>query len=517
MDVFSIPTKHNISYTFDVDGSHGSFQKTTKYPELFITPPPTVANPQSFTFGSDVSVFPVDTMIPQLPPESSQKHEVAGSDTVTSFEAAKGASNDFDNLLSGKQESDLSLLMSLLTPENKEKEMGLDFAIPSDFNSLFELVPDAPNLDLTNYPPSETSANMQTGIDFWQEPNKELPADTIKISAPVGDPFVAGVFNGENLKVEPQESPLDNSAPSFDEILTQLGEASPANSIPSPEQTPMDDLLPNMNSSDDGWDDHLKDLFEKTFDLETNYMLPPAKRVHESSPSASPSDSYMPPYDQGWAFEHRQSPSPPLPSPYLSSPLSSPEEKPVVSPPLLPVDATGERGGGKAKNAKSTILFGKHENEIIYKLLVPQLGPNSKPITRDKLVLMPVEEFNHLLEQAQLSEIEVAFMKEWRRRGKNKAAAQIARKRKRDELSELDVEVEELRRQRVELQLKYDRLRSQIATLKKSTMAKEDLVYQRYSKEHGTPVSRETHLIHVVDGNKVMLVPRISSQILLVK
>jgi len=108
-------------------------------------------------------------------------------------------------------------------------------------------------------------------------------------------------------------------------------------------------------------------------------------------------------------------------------------------------------------------------------------------------------------------------MKEWRRRGKNKAAAQIARKRKRDELSELDVEVEELRRQRVELQLKYDRLRSQIATLKKSTMAKEDLVYQRYSKEHGTPVSRETHLIHVVDGNKVMLVPRISSQILLVK
>ena len=467
-----------------------------------------------FTFGTEVSVFPVDTMIPQLPPESSQKHEVAESSPAASFEAAKGASNDFDNLLLGKQEPDLSSLLSLLTPENKEKEMSLDFAIPSDFN----LFADVPNLDLTNYPPAETTTDMQTGIDCWQEPNKELPADTIKISPPAGDPFMAGVFTEENVKVEPQESQLYNSAPSFDELLTQLGETSPVNSIQSPEQMPVDDLVPSMNSSDDGWDDQLKDLFEKTFDLETDYMLPPSKRIHEdSSPSVSPSDSYMPPYDQDWAFEQRQSTSSPLPSPYFSSSLSSPEEKPVVTPPMLPVDATGERGGGKAKNAKSTILFGKHENEIIHKLLIPQLGPNSKPITRDKLVLMPVEEFNHLLEQAQLSEIEVAFMKEWRRRGKNKAAAQIARKRKRDELSELDVEVEELRKQRVELQLKYDRLRSQITTLKKSTMAKEDLVYRRYSKEHGTPVSRETHLIHVVDGGKVMLVPRISSQILLVK
>lgn len=176
-----------------------------------------------------------------------------------------------------------------------------------------------------------------------------------------------------------------------------------------------------------------------------------------------------------------------------------------------------ERGGNKTKKMNdSAVLFGKHESEIIHKLLIPQPGVASKPITRDKLVLMPVEEFNQLLEQAHLSEIEVAFMKEWRRRGKNKSAAQIARKRKRDELSDLDIEVEGLRRQKVELQLQYDRLRSEISTLKERALAAEDSVYQRYRKEHGTPVSRETHLIHV-DGSKVMLVPRINSGILLVK
>ena len=159
-------------------------------------------------------------------------------------------------------------------------------------------------------------------------------------------------------------------------------------------------------------------------------------------------------------------------------------------------------------------MFGKHEDEIIHKLLVPDLSTPSKPITRDKLVSMPVEEFNHLLELAQLNDIEIAFMKEWRRRGKNKTAAQIARKRKREEVGDLESEVEAMRQQKAELQARYDQLRSQIKSLKERSLAAESRVYKQYSKSSGRSVSRDTHLIHVAHGNKLLLVPKISSQII---
>lgn len=515
--LFSIPTKEQNLFTT----SNGFVPKMTKYPELYITPPPSLPNPHSFTFNSSVSMYPVDTMIPHLPAETSQKHELA--DSGASFEAAKGTASDFGNLFSGKQQdSDLSSLLSLLT--NKEKEdPSLDFAIPSDLSSLFELLPDPQNLELTNPSLPKTEANMQTGIHLLPGPSKEQLGEPSKVPvSPEEDPFIAGVFGEDNFNFEPQESRLYNSGPSFDELLSQLGETSPVQSVHSPEQSPVASLLPSVSESDTSWpDNQLKELFEKTFDLETDYMLPPpAKQRHKDTPpyTTSPPD----PYQHSWLSEPRKSPSPSLPSPSLPSPPvfsphSPPEHKPVSLLPKPPVNAVDERGGSKTKKTNdNAVLFGKHESEIIHKLLIPQPGVASKPITRDKLVLMPVEEFNQLLEQAHLSEIEVAFMKEWRRRGKNKSAAQIARKRKRDELSDLDNEVEGLRRQKVELQLRYDRLRSEISTLKERALAAEDSVYQRYRKEHGTPVSRETHLIHV-DGSKVMLVPRINSGILLVK
>ena len=129
---------------------------------------------------------------------------------------------------------------------------------------------------------------------------------------------------------------------------------------------------------------------------------------------------------------------------------------------------------------------------------------------------MSVEEFNRLLDLAGLNDIEVAFMKEWRRRGKNKTAAMVARKRKRDELSDLDVEVDQLRKQKAGMKAKYDQLRSDILALKERTRTAEERVFQRYSRQSGIPVSRETHLIHVDKAGKVFLGPHPSSQQMLI-
>ena len=145
-------------------------------------------------------------------------------------------------------------------------------------------------------------------------------------------------------------------------------------------------------------------------------------------------------------------------SPTASAPTVSAPPSPDVNPPLF-----------KSSKPKNTmLLFGKHENEIMGKL--KGLKKSEKRSKKKKLVAMPVEEFNVLLEQSQLCDIEVAFMKEWRRRGKNKTAAQCARKRKREEMSGLDVEVEQLKRQNKAMMQKYEQLMAQVAVYKDKTI-----------------------------------------------
>ena len=250
-----------------------------------------------------------------------------------------------------------------------------------------------------------------------------------------------------------------------------------------------------------------KDVFYPVLEDVSKFKehIPPAKR-HCSSESSSvfPMESspglWHPPLDP---LEPTFCPSPHSPTensasiPHSPSSIHSPvEEKP-------------------SKN-KSVMLFGQHEDEIIHKLLVPKPGLSSRPVTRDKLVTMPVEDFNALLDQAELTEIEVAFMKEWRRRGKNKMAAQIARKRKRDELSELQDEIDQLQQQRSQLEQSAKSLMALIASVKGRAKAAENRIYKKHSTARGTIVSRETHNIHVTEDSKTILVPRISSQILIV-
>ena len=485
------------------------------YPDLYSPAP------QSFSVDGSVAMYPVhDTLIPQLPAASGYKQELAErGDTLQKNAGATGS--ELENLLGG---NDLGALLNMFMPTNKEEkeEPATDFAIPSDFSSILDQFPDQSALELNNSPLA--AADSQTGIELWTGPKKEeavLEQPETALSSQ--DPFMAGLYAEDNARFSPDSERLYNSAPSLNDIFTEANHRETPSPTNSALQSPQ-----FYSAGSDAWDSQLQELFEKaTFDFsDGDFMLPPpSKRLHDDTPpySSSPSDPaplYPQPPENLWSFDptppssrsHTPSPVPPTSFSPPRTPAASPAPKPAASPIEAP-DKTSEKGDRK----NGVLLFGKHEDEIIHKLLVPRPGVKGKPLTRDKLVSMPVEEFNHLLDLTRLSEIEVAFMKEWRRRGKNKTAAQVARKRKRDELVELDEEVEGLRQQKVGLQSKFDRIRSEIAALKERTMTAEDRVYLRYSKQHGTAVSRDTHAIHVTKGGKVMLVPRISSQILLVK
>ena len=510
--------------------------KSSKYPDLFINP---VASPSSYAFDGGVDVYPVDIVnsIPDGP--SSQKFEVP-----TGQQRATASNNiDLENMIFGKSDMDFGSFLSMLTPDNK-----FDDSQTTDSSSYL-----IPNLDFLSEP-SPQQLSVSDGCDlspatamqpfgtydvtvmenstalppatdeqtFWEGVEKDSPTPpsaepvlsppaslplSLDSASPMDDPFMAGLLSDEQtLNFPTDESRYYQTAtPSLDNLHAALADE-PSPLPVSAQSSPVTPATETGAAA--SWDDNLQELFEKTIDLsdmmELDFMMPP--------PAKRRPDDDLALHHLHTGEEKEWLDSEPSPREMKVEPISPQEvESPLATTPVE-VDATSERGGGG--KGKSTILFGKHEDEIIHKLLSPQPGVHRKPISRDKLVSMPVEEFNQLLEQASLTEIEVAFMKEWRRRGKNKAAAQIARKRKREEVTDLDSEVKALRKQKAELNKKYDRLRSQIATLKKRSIAAEDRVYRQQTKLTGKTVSRDTHLIHLTDDDKLLLVPRISSQVL---
>ncbi|KAI4894646.1 hypothetical protein NFI96_013495, partial [Prochilodus magdalenae] len=73
------------------------------------------------------------------------------------------------------------------------------------------------------------------------------------------------------------------------------------------------------------------------------------------------------------------------------------------------------------------------------------------PFSTDSIINLPVEEFNELLAKHRLSEDQLTLIRDIRRRGKNKMAAQNCRRRKLDVLMGLERTVDGLRRHRARL------------------------------------------------------------------
>lgn len=73
------------------------------------------------------------------------------------------------------------------------------------------------------------------------------------------------------------------------------------------------------------------------------------------------------------------------------------------------------------------------------------------PISVDDIINLPMDEFNERLSKYDLSEAQLSLIRDIRRRGKNKVAAQNCRKRKLDQILSLADEVKEMRDRKMRL------------------------------------------------------------------
>ncbi|CAK6438342.1 unnamed protein product [Pipistrellus nathusii] len=130
------------------------------------------------------------------------------------------------------------------------------------------------------------------------------------------------------------------------------------------------------------------------------------------------------------------------------------------------------------------------------------------PFTNDKIINLPVEEFNELLSKYQLSEAQLSLIRDIRRRGKNKMAAQNCRKRKLDTILNLKRDVEDLQRDKARLlREKVEFLRS-LRQMKQKVQSLYQEVFGRLRDENGRPYSPSQYALQYAGDGSVLLIPR---------
>ncbi|KAJ0169330.1 hypothetical protein K1T71_015214 [Dendrolimus kikuchii] len=130
------------------------------------------------------------------------------------------------------------------------------------------------------------------------------------------------------------------------------------------------------------------------------------------------------------------------------------------------------------------------------------------PLEVHDIINLPMDEFNERLSKHDLSEAQLSLIRDIRRRGKNKVAAQNCRKRKLDQITSLADEVKTVRDRKQRTQRDHHSLMAERQRVKERFAALYRHVFQNLRDPEGRPLSsNQFSLQQAADGN-VVLVPK---------
>uniref|UniRef100_A0A8C9QTJ3 Nfe2 like bZIP transcription factor 2a n=1 Tax=Scleropages formosus TaxID=113540 RepID=A0A8C9QTJ3_SCLFO len=131
------------------------------------------------------------------------------------------------------------------------------------------------------------------------------------------------------------------------------------------------------------------------------------------------------------------------------------------------------------------------------------------PFTVDLIINLPVDDFNEMMSKHQLNEAQLALVRDIRRRGKNKVAAQNCRKRKMESIAGLESELDSLREEKERLQREKAENDSSLRRAKQQLSSLYQEVFGMLRDEEGRPYSPSEYSLQQSSDGNVFLVPRI--------
>jgi nuclear factor erythroid 2 len=123
-----------------------------------------------------------------------------------------------------------------------------------------------------------------------------------------------------------------------------------------------------------------------------------------------------------------------------------------------------------------------------------------------------MDEFNERLSKYDLSENQLSLIRDIRRRGKNKVAAQNCRKRKLDQIITLADEVKDMKNRKDRFLREHDMLMTERRRIKDKFSALYRHVFTNLRDPEGNPYSSYQYSLQQSADGGIVLVPRSSDQ-----
>lgn len=131
------------------------------------------------------------------------------------------------------------------------------------------------------------------------------------------------------------------------------------------------------------------------------------------------------------------------------------------------------------------------------------------PLSVDVIINLPVDEFNELMSKHELNEAQLALVRDIRRRGKNKVAAQNCRKRKMENIVGLEGELDSLKEEKERLQSEKIQNRANLKEMKQQLNRLYLEVFSMLRDEKGNSYSPSDYSLQQSTDGSVFLVPRV--------
>lgn len=131
------------------------------------------------------------------------------------------------------------------------------------------------------------------------------------------------------------------------------------------------------------------------------------------------------------------------------------------------------------------------------------------PFTADMIINLPVDDFNELMSKHQLNEAQLALVRDIRRRGKNKVAAQNCRKRKMENIVGLESDLDSLKDEKERLLSEKSKNMTDLKEMKRQLNSLYLEVFGKLRDEKGNSYSPSEYSLQQSTDGSIFLVPRI--------
>ncbi|KAG7502593.1 nuclear factor erythroid 2-related factor 2 [Solea senegalensis] len=131
------------------------------------------------------------------------------------------------------------------------------------------------------------------------------------------------------------------------------------------------------------------------------------------------------------------------------------------------------------------------------------------PVSVDMIINLPVDDFNEMMSKHQLNDAQLALVRDIRRRGKNKVAAQNCRKRKMENIMGLEGELDSLKEEKERLLSEKSQNITNLKDMKQQLNSLYLEVFSMLRDEKGNSYSPSNYSLQQSTDGSIFLVPRI--------